>query len=78
MSAPLPFPPAEMDLEARIAMTARGRDADAIAKVAGAGEVFFDEAGARLQRMHNGLKVLADGYCGAWMTRLVERCGGHH
>lgn len=74
----LPLPPAELDVEARIEMTARGRDADAIPKVMGAGEVFLDENGERLQRLHNGLKVIADGYCGAWMTRLIERCRGHH
>jgi FkbM family methyltransferase len=28
--------------------------------------------------MHNGVRVLADGYCGAWMTRLIELCRGHH
>ena len=28
--------------------------------------------------MHNGLRMLADGYCGAWMTELINRCQGHH
>ena len=28
--------------------------------------------------MHNGLRVVADGYCGSWMTELIERCHGHH
>ena len=74
----LKLPPVELDLEARIAMTVRARDADAIPKVPGAGEVIVDDDGERVQRMHNGLKVVADGYCGAWMTRLIARCGGHH
>ncbi len=28
--------------------------------------------------MHNGLEVLADGYCGEWMTNIIDRLGGHH
>lgn len=75
---PLMAPPAEMSLEQRVEMTASARDCDAVPKVAGAGAVFVDPNGERLQRMHNGLKVVADGYCGAWMTRLIERCRGHH
>lgn len=75
---PLIAPPAEMSLEQRIEMTASARDCDVVPKVAGAGAVFDDANGERLQRMHNGLKVVADGYCGAWMTRLIERCRGHH
>ena len=70
--------PPDMTLEQRIEMTASARDADAIPKVAGAGGVFVDENGERLQLMHNGLKVVADGYCGPWMTRLIELCHGHH
>ena len=73
----LPSPP-ELTLDQRIEMTASARDADAIPKVDGAGAVFVDENGERVQRMHNGLKVLADGYCGPWMTQLIERCRGHH
>ena len=73
----LPTPP-ELTLDQRIEMTASARDADAIPKVDGAGAVFVDENGERVQRMHNGLKVLADGYCGPWMTQLIERCRGHH
>lgn len=34
--------------------------------------------GRRVQMMHNGIKVLADGYYGGWMTRLIELCRGHH
>lgn len=73
-----PALPRDMTLEQRTDMTASARDADAIPKVAGAGSVFVDEGGERLQLMHNGLKVVADGYCGAWMTQLIERCRGHH
>jgi hypothetical protein len=28
--------------------------------------------------MHNGLRMIADGYCGEWMTRLIGLCRGHH
>ena len=34
--------------------------------------------GTRVQIMHNGLRVLADGYCGEWMTQLIARCRGCH
>src|SRR5205823_4730085 len=32
----------------------------------------------RYQRMHNGIKVLEDGYCGRWMTELIRLLRGHH
>ena len=28
--------------------------------------------------MHNGIQVVAGGYHGVWMTRLIELCRGHH
>jgi FkbM family methyltransferase len=34
--------------------------------------------GRQVQIMHNGVRVVVDGYYGAWMTRLIERCSGHH
>jgi FkbM family methyltransferase len=40
--------------------------------------VFTDANGTRIQIMHNGLKVLADGYYGDWMTNLIRLCRGHH
>jgi FkbM family methyltransferase len=61
----------------RVAMTERCRDADDLPKVAGAGDVTV-ESGARIQTMFNGVKVVADGYYGAWMTDLITRCKGHH
>ncbi len=62
----------------RIAMATRCRDADPVPKVPGAGSVITDRDGRRVQLMHNGVRVLADGYCGPWMTRLIELCRGHH
>ena len=72
------YPPALLDNERRVLMTARCRDADAIPKVAEAGAVYTDIDGIRVQIMHNGLKVLADGYYGSWMTELIRLCRGHH
>ena len=76
-----PFEAAQAELvdnERRIAIAALCRDADAIPKVAGAGEVRTLGDGARVQIMHNGVQVPADGYCGSWMTRLIAECRGHH
>jgi FkbM family methyltransferase len=67
-----------MPIEERIDMATWCRDCDILPKVEGAGTVFTDTDGARVQRMHNGLRVLADGYCGPWMTDLIRRCHGHH
>jgi len=61
----------------RITMTVGCGDCDAIPKVPGAGQI-FTENGVRLQSMHNGLKVVADGYCGPWMTELIRLMNGHH
>jgi len=47
--------------EKRICMTVRYRDAGSIPKVAGAGQV-FEREGQRLQLMHEGTLVKADGY----------------
>jgi FkbM family methyltransferase len=70
--------PASIGSDARVLMTARCRDADPIPKVSMAGKVSVEADGTRVQTMHNGLKVVADGYCGKWMTRLIELCHGHH
>ncbi|MFM7070896.1 MAG: FkbM family methyltransferase [Planctomycetota bacterium] len=74
-----PFTPAEpvADIERRIAITVGCHDCDDIAKHPNAGHV-VDLAGQRVQIMHNGLKVVAGGYYGEWMTRIIERLRGHH
>src|SRR5690348_3224581 len=64
--------------EERVAMTTRCRDAVSIPKVPGAGSVQLEPDGTRVQIMHNGIKVLADGYYGDWTTRLITLCQGHH
>jgi FkbM family methyltransferase len=70
--------PTPMTLDERVDMAAACRDCDLLPKPPDAGEVVTDGDGARVQVMHNGLRVLADGYCGGWMTELIRRCAGHH
>jgi len=52
-------------------------DADAIPKQPGAGAL-FQEGAVSYQLMHNGIKVVKDGYCGAWMTDLIYGLQGHN
>lgn len=59
-------------------MAARCRDCDILPRDVQAGDVVIDDDGARVQVMHNGLRLAADGYGGEWMTRLIGRCRGHH
>lgn len=61
----------------RIELTCRCRDSDTIPKVEGAGDV-FPEGEGRVQRMHNGVKVLEGCYHGDWMTEIIRRLRGHH
>ena len=67
-----------LSAEDRIGLAARCRDCDGVPKVADAGRVRQEPDGTAVQIMHNGLKVVADGYAGAWMTRLITACAGHH
>lgn len=70
--------PLALNQQQRVELTARCRDADGIPKVEGAGSVTVEADGTRTQLMHNGVKVVADGYYGAWMTNLITQCRGHH
>ena len=66
------------EYEGRIRLAAEGRaNTDPIPKVPDAG-IVVTEGGMRWQVMHNGVMVLADGYYGAWMTRLIANLNGHH
>jgi FkbM family methyltransferase len=67
----------EPELKRRILMTIGCRDSDAIPKVPHAGEVFA-EGDLRYQLMHNGVRVIEDGYCGSWMTEIIRQLKGHH
>jgi len=57
----------------RIEQTVVCRDCDPIPKVPGAGGVE-----GSVQLMHNGVRVVAGGYYGDWMTEIIERLAGHH
>jgi FkbM family methyltransferase len=70
-------PPTLLDNKSRVEMTARCRDCDSIPKVVGAGSI-VSAGDQRVQIMHNGVRVVADGYYGEWMTSLIERLRGHH
>jgi FkbM family methyltransferase len=70
-------PPVAIDEWQRVQMTVGCRDCDSIPKVAGAGQVFHED-GRDIQLMHNGLRVVAGGYNGAWMQTIIEQLRGHH
>jgi hypothetical protein len=63
--------------EQRAEMTASCRDCDHIPKVPDAGWVFAGD-GRPVQIMHNGVRVVAGGYYGDWMTSIIARLHGHH
>jgi len=65
------------DVRRRVRMTVSCRDTDPLPKVSGAGEV-VEQAGQRVQIMHEGTRVIADGYCGSWMTDVIRGLRGHH
>lgn len=69
--------PAILENSARSDMTASCKDCDDIPKVPNAGSVVV-ENGQAVQIMHNGLRVVAGGYYGEWMTSLITRLRGHH
>jgi FkbM family methyltransferase len=66
------------DERRRIAEALLCADADCIPKVPDAGKVRVDDKGNRVQLMHNGLLVAADGYYGEFVTQIIERMKGHH
>lgn len=72
------IPAPTLPIEERVAIATRCRDCDVVPKVVEAGAVFDMPEGGRVQIMHNGLRVVADGYYGQWMTDLIRLCRGHH
>jgi FkbM family methyltransferase len=67
----------EYSQQRRIDLTTSCRDADAIPKVDGAGEI-AERDGTRVQVMHNGVVVEEGCYYGDWMTEIIRRLHGHH
>lgn len=61
----------------RVILTMSCDDSDEIPKIADAGRI-VDEGSESYQLMHNGIKVLEDGYCASWMTDLIYGLKGHH
>jgi FkbM family methyltransferase len=66
-----------MDVLERTLMTIGCADCAAIPKVADAGRIVPTPDGP-VQIMHNGLKVVAGGYYGDWMTHVIRALRGHH
>jgi FkbM family methyltransferase len=73
----LSIPPVLLHNDLRADMTVSCRDCDPIPKVPDAGEVVSLD-GKAVQIMHNGVKVIAGGYYGEWMTGIIQRLQGHH
>jgi FkbM family methyltransferase len=71
------IPPILLDNATRADMTVSCRDCDPIPKVPDSGKVISFE-GKPVQIMHNGVRVVAGGYYGDWMTGIIERLRGHH
>ncbi len=66
------------DAYSRIILAMSCQDTDDIPKCPDAGKVFDQEEEIPYQLMHNGVKVIKDGYCAAWMTDLIYGLKGHH
>jgi hypothetical protein len=73
----LSLPPVLLDNARRADMTVSCRDCELIPKVQDAGKVISLD-GRPVQIMHNGVRVVAGGYYGDWMTDIIERLQGHH
>ncbi|MFA6250415.1 MAG: FkbM family methyltransferase [Candidatus Shapirobacteria bacterium] len=61
----------------RVELAAACRDCDGIKKVRNTGQV-RQMGQSTVQVMFNGVLVPADGYCGSWMTDLIQHSHGHH
>lgn len=61
----------------RVLKAIQATDTDGIPKVHEAGKV-FQQDGINFQLMHNGIKVVQDGYYGSWMTDIIYALQGHH
>jgi FkbM family methyltransferase len=70
-------PPVPMSAQERFAMTASCQDAAGIPKVRDAG-LILDLGDRKVQCMHEGSLVVAGGYHGEWMSRIIGELRGHH
>jgi hypothetical protein len=68
----------EKYLAKRAAVTIGCRDAEGIPKIPEAGAIINTPAGVRVQLMHNGIKVLADGYYASGISEIITAMRGHH
>jgi FkbM family methyltransferase len=66
------------EIEKRIKITSSCTDSDYIPKVESAGQIQKMNDGTLVQFMHNGLKVIAGGYYGEWMQKIIHNLNGHH
>ena len=70
--------PDTLTADQRIELATRCRDMDHVPRRPRAGQVQVLSDQTRVQIMHNGIRVLADGYCGEWMTQLIAHSRGCH
>lgn len=69
--------PMDSTSKRRIKMTISCKDCDILPRVRNAGKVIEDSS-SRYQVMHNGIKVVADGYIGPWVTEIIRLLKGFH
>ena len=69
--------PLDVNLKNRITITTSCDDCAYIDKVKNAGEIFLKEK-IPFQLMHNGIKVVLDGYHGRGIREIIFLLKGHH
>tara|TARA_B100001093_G_scaffold223474_1_gene214106 strand:+ start:4765 stop:5841 length:1077 start_codon:yes stop_codon:yes gene_type:complete len=69
--------PLDVNLKNRITITTSCDDCEYIEKVKNAGEIFPNEK-IPYQSMHNGIKVILDGYHGRGIREIIFLLKGHH
>lgn len=68
----------EVDKATRVLNTSACTDSAYIPKVKNAGDIVTDKKEGQYQVMHNGLRVVVDGYYGDWVTESIQALKGHH
>lgn len=72
-----PLPNLAISLEERVQLTLSCKDCAPIPKVRDAGKI-VSENGRQIQIMHNGIKVVAGGYYGKFISDIISGSRGHH